>query len=663
MSDEFSARDGAPDAAARPAEKIPAPKPPVAKLPATKIPVREARLLLMWPLVLHLDTPACDASTMAKAVETVANALKARARKDATAWVHEPDPIRHIPPPTDQTGDPKYIRWQNDAYAEALYFHEFVQRFLFRRQRADGRDAPFHLFRRTDVDAMEITFGNGPAETTRTLRVERLNLYLFRTGAAILVTELVTPLPTEGLDKGRSGWTLAEFQDFHDHVRRVYAPFFDSDAENARKACYKVVKKVAWHGRGAVLCRKRRDGRCEAGQWELHHQANRHVEQVLAGDGDGRRLPPVFDHWRFLLDDALVLAGDEGFRRVPRWHQVVDERMPSMATVSLTPVRDGKPDWDDERTRGYYDAVRDSDLMRLCFADDRTTEKEREEGSERPAPAGEEDGFFPYDRTFLERNFWSEYAYTRYRSKGTLFLFSGYAFVAVGAGWFFDTLLVGHVRRHYFQMGLLAHFELASLLAFSSQISRAVGRLDVGNDRATFQTEMAAIEEQFLQFVHRFRFTGVSNQIQAQEMFDQWRERLGLDDLFEDVQTEIHTANDFLSSRKQTLTSIAATRLSQVATVGVVLGLAFGALGMNVIFSDGVVGIGTATGSSALTHHLFIALTIVGAFQVAGWALLRYLRSTEPVGDREERHDPVEPLALGLGAIALLVAAALWTAK
>jgi putative flippase GtrA len=618
------------------------------KLPATEIPVREARLLLFWPLVLHLDAPACDASTLAKAVETVANALNARQLEYETAWAHEPDPIRHIAPPTEQTDDPRYISWQNDAYAEALYFHEFVQRFLFRRQRTDGRDAPFHLFRRTDVDAMEISFGSGRSETTKTLAVERLNLYLFRTGAAILVTELRTPLAD-----GESGWTLAEFQDFHDHVRRVYAPFFDSTAKNARGPCSKVVKNVTWRGGGAVLCRKRRDGRCEAGQWTLHDQASRQVEQVLAGDDDGRRLPPVFDHWRFLLDDALVLAGDEGSRRVPRWHQVVDERMPSMATVSLTPVRDGKPDWDEERTRSNYDAVRDSDLMRLCFADDRTWEKEREKGPEGTAPAGEEDRFFPYDRAFLERDFWSEYAYTRYRSTGTLFLFSGYAFVAVGAGWFFDTLLVGHVRRHYFQMGLLAHFELASLLAFSSQISRAVGRLDVGNDRATFQTEMASIEEQFLQFVHRFRFTGVSNQIQAQEMFAIWRKRLGLDDLFEDVQTEIHTANDFLSSRRQTFTSIAATRLSQVATVGVTLGLAFGALGMNLLVSDKFLET-KPTNWQTIALHFSIVLATIGGFLLAGWGVLRRFRGAE--SDRD-KNDPLDGLLRTLGFGALTIAA------
>ena len=66
-------------------------------------------------------------------------------------------------------------------------------------------------------------------------------------------------------------------------------------------------------------------------------------------------------------------------------------------------------------------------------------------------------------------------------------------------------------------MGLLAHFELATLLAFSTRISRAVAHYEPRSVSAEeFEGWMQAIEDKFLQFVHRFRFTGVSNHLQGQ---------------------------------------------------------------------------------------------------------------------------------------------------
>ncbi|MBI5113549.1 MAG: hypothetical protein HZA68_16410 [Rhodovulum sp.] len=602
--------------------------------------MREARFILLWPLTLHLSGRNCEARAMADAVRDVAEALRRREQKQTTRWRHQPDPLHHIPMPSKAE---EVAAWKNAAYAETVYFHEFVQSFLFRKQ-ADGRDAPFHLFQRDDLRFADVTIGTKNGATDKRLTVERLNLYLFRTGVAILVLELWAP---PGAD-GTSGWTLAQVQDFHDYFRRVYAPFFvkpDPERpgnEAVREVCNLVPRLVTWIGEnGTVLCRRTRDDACEVGAWHCA-DAIGDVEALVdrPDEADGRRRPPIFKHWRFLLDDALLLAGQDAGRDTARWHQVVDERMPSLATVSVTPVVNGKP-VSDEIAAAVFKMIPDGDLMRLCFAD----------------ASGSTD--YPYDKVFLDWSFWTENAYTRFRDRGTLYLFSGYAFVAIGAGGFFDGVLMEHVRRHYFQMGLLAHFELASLLAFSSQISRAVGRLDREADRAIFEREMAVIEEQFLQFVHRFRFTGVSNQIQAREMFGLWRQRLGLDTLFADVQNEIHTANAFLASRTQSRTSAAATRLSQVATVGVVLGLAFGALGMNVIFSDeGLEAI--VNGQRIDRVQVAIAFSVIALFQFAGWGVMRLLRGERP--DVEQK-DPLEYLVLGFGCMALLLAAVAWVTR
>lgn len=76
-------------------------------------------------------------------------------------------------------------------------------------------------------------------------------------------------------------------------------------------------------------------------------------------------------------------------------------------------------------------------------------------------------------------------------------------------------------------MALLVNMELAALLATSSRITEAVERLErawadrrrSSEAREIFRREIMSIQEDFLSFVHRFRFTDVSNQIQPSELY------------------------------------------------------------------------------------------------------------------------------------------------
>ncbi|CAL8980219.1 hypothetical protein RHODGE_RHODGE_02087 [Rhodoplanes serenus] len=575
----------------------PAPNRPAAapSRPAGGIPVREARFILLWPLTLHLSGRNCEARAMADAVRDVAEALRRREQKQTTRWRHQPDPLHHIPMPSKAE---EVAAWKNAAYAETVYFHEFVQSFLFRKQ-ADGRDAPFHLFQRDDLRFAEVTIGTKNGATDKRLTVERLNLYLFRTGVAILVLELWAP---SGAD-GTSGWTLAQVQDFHELVRRVYVPYRPAvpEAEVPVRLAIEFRHDAELDSSSQIVGATPGAGNSCSSQAEVE-------ALVQHPDADGRRRPPILPHWKCLLDNALAIDGDPG-EGTGRWHQVVDERMPTIATISLTSGHDSPNAEDKFRTCDITKIVQESDLIRLCFAD----------GS----GSGEQD--YPYDREFLGDMLWTKHAYARFRSMGTLFLISGTAFVAVGSGSHFNMYVMNYVRRHYFQMGLLLHFEQATLLAFSSQISRAVECHGLQRAHGNLQDALSGIEEQFLHFVHRFRFTGVSNQIQGREIFDLWRDRLDLARMFDDLRSEIHTANEFLSTQAQTRTSLEAVKLSQVATIGVVFGLAFSALGMNVVFNPETLR-AIFEGEAApveLSKQLAIAAATIGVLSVLGGALIR----------------------------------------
>ena len=577
----------------------------VQNLPALDIPVNTARLTLMWPLALSLPQPADRGGAIAKVVQENAERIGTTLGE---IWTPVEDLAHHIAPPaTDNKLE--FSEWQNEVYAEGVYFHPFVREFLFSNPKTSGAGAPpVVLFRRNDIAAAHVEWAQGKKTREATLIVDRVLLYLFRTGVALLVTDLRAD--------AAAGLTLADVEDLHDYLRRAYHPFVThkeiKSEEPVRQASPLVVKRLAWS-------RTTDDG---LGPYDLDAETGPVVAYVEGATRDARH-PPVFAHWKDLLGGALPLAGAAARQDEPVWRHVVDERMPTLLTVSLSDKDGGS------RPGGWLGAVRRGDLARLCFADNcnssgRTTRAEAD---------------FPCDPAFLG-DFESRHAYDRFAHWGTRYFVSGYSFVAIGAGDDFDRHVAMHMRRHYYQMALLAHMEMATLLLLSREISEAAecyeGAAGDAGAGDKFAAHMRAINEQFLQFVHRFRFTGVSNQLQAGELYDLLRRQMNLQRLFDDVGKEIESANQFLFNRAQAESAQAATNLSRVAAVGVVAALTVGFLGMNFLAQPELydwlpaplVKQAEAGGSSAkLTWwgHLAMSLLGGGGVTLGGWFVMRRL--------------------------------------
>jgi hypothetical protein len=374
-----------------------------------------------------------------------------------------------------------------------------------------------------------------------------------------------------------------------------------------------------------------------------------------------RRPPPLFDHWHHLLRGALTLgAGGAAPMDAWRWHPVMDERMPTLLTVSVTPA---EPVLAMQDEHALMRATGDGDLVRLCFADG--------------AGAG---ATFLYDVPDL----------AVYREAGTLFMVSGYAFVAYGAGGFFDNVVAAvHMRRHYFQLGLLMHLELASLLSFSSRITRAVAEYDPSaRQEERFEQMMHTIEDEYLRFIHRFRFTGASNHLQARELTALWRRQLRLPELFDDLHTEITSAMQYLFNRAASRGARTVERLTIIGTLGLVAGLTFSFLGMNVlvqhdelreIFRYPMTVFGNSPGSHiTVLHPIYLILGEAGVFAlfiaIFSFTTLRILRwvwrATQPDRGQPGSSDVppilvgplrwVATLALGSGVAAVAISYLLW---
>ena len=550
------------------------------------------RQIYLWPLALHADAIAA-AEDVADLMDDVAKTVAAD-----PAWRAVDDLRDHLPP----SGEEDDVQ----RYAEFVYFHDFVQANLFAKVESVG-PAPIRLFRRTSVASARASIAGVGFE----FAFARLNLYLFSTGAAMLAAEIdfgVDPLVGEA--GAKRPLSLRDVQLFADRFRRAYPPFFSLGKGATVRAAGLVPDCVElFDDRGAAI----------ADAPDFNHMAS---FAEVAATTDRRRAPPLFRHWRELVRPLAIVGDDDAAaakeKDRPFFRQIIDERIPAMSFVSLKPAP------------GQSDAeavlsVQRGDWARLCHCDF-------------PGKAA-----MPYSGPFLD-DFEAKHCYDRYfpHPSGPPYyasrhLFAGYHYALVGAGGFMDGTLVHHFRRHYFQLGLAAHMEVASLLALSSRVTNAVRDLNIeGRTHKAgkkFAGRMQAIGRDFLEFVHLFRFTGLSNQLQPTEMLALWRERLGLRDLFDDVKAEIETANNFLFAIDQARQAEAAARLNVIAVVGVVLGLVFSALGMNVLVD--------AEGGWRLLGLLLFAFAGVALF--GAWALGR--------GDGNARNGPA------LAALWMLTAA------
>ena len=454
--------------------------------PAFPIQLSSFRQIFLWPLA-------------AAPTEDLKAAIGGLAERIESPWEPVVDPLRYLE--EEETDG-----LSQEAYAEFVYFHGFVQRFLFAKNSTAVR-----LFERKDIRQVEVQLK--PESEPNYLQVDRLHLYLFDIGVAVFAVETST-----------NSISLGEALTLGDYTRRAYPPFWDG---GGRPGLYP--QRIAWYDKEG--------NKVMEGSGEERSEFIEHVRD--------KRCAPVARHWRGLLPEAFSIDGyADGGDLI--WRHVVDERMPTMTFAATRQVSDiSRGDW-----------------VRLCFVD--------EEGG-----AG-----LPYSEGFLE-DFEAKHAYDRFWPGDSRILISGYGFTMVtNDSGFALGVLQTHFRRHYFQMGLTVHFQTAALLAISGGLSQAVSN-DVRD--AKFERRVDELRRTLLSFTHRYWFTGLSNQLQAQELCDLWRRHLGLKTLYDEVGAEAREVDQYLRSRREEEIAKADKGLTRVANLGVPVALALGFLGINVI--------------------------------------------------------------------------------
>lgn len=569
--------------------------------PAGEIQVDKLRLILTWPLVLRIF-PTENGERIKDISKRQDNYLRqVKSSLNDGPWKHEEDLANYAAPPNN-IFDPDLMHPAFEAlgdkankYGEFVYFHDFVQETLYSRASQDYPNFPLHpvtLYKRFDIKRIAAKFYQEKDIFSINAGVENVNLHLFGTGAAMISVELefgLNPM-VHGATRSKP-MMLSHAQTIIDQIRRTYTPYYDvgmSKEWNSIPAISSGLIPIEFKWldeNGFSIADPKLDVQPYSATGEGNFRnLNQFLDQSLKGihkpNSEGRRNLPLLNHWRDLAG-PLRIDGDRATKdESPIFRQVTDERIPMMSYISI-----GNIEGFAQKGANRLRSIRRGDWVRLCFAD---------------GPGSDP---LPYSANFL-RDFETKHCYDRFApssatSSATRYMFSGGNMCMVTEGDFSNTVLVHHFRRHYYQLALVINMEFASLLATSSHVSAALRRfksgpkhtflgraLDYAKEKELTENLRFA-ERSFLEFTHLYHFGGLSNQIQAREIFEMWRGHAGIDKIYQEVKEEVQAGNEFLRNEELVHQANAAKTLNIILSIVAAVGLVFSFFGMNVFFGGG----------------------------------------------------------------------------
>lgn len=155
------------------------------------------------------------------------------------------------------------------------------------------------------------------------------------------------------------------------------------------------------------------------------------------------------------------------------------------------------------------------------------------------------DGKMPSAPDFsFAKNILTKATYTRWLPYSTLFGISRYSFVILcSTGDFHDNALKPHLQTIYFEMVQLALLQRASILRFSSEITRISHEIDIyekrNSDFSKISKDVRFIYKNYIQFRNQFHFREVTAQEQGIELYDMIQNTMRIETHIKELDAEI----------------------------------------------------------------------------------------------------------------------------
>ncbi len=170
--------------------------------------------------------------------------------------------------------------------------------------------------------------------------------------------------------------------------------------------------------------------------------------------------------------------------------------------------------------------------------------------------------------------------YKRWEEDGTFYGFSYHSGAMLGPS-DKELPLWKHFGQMYFDQILLLFYVRVSLFRFSSELCEISNKVNDLRDVTTWMKRFQLLRLKFSIFTNLYQFPLISNQQQGVEMYEIARKFLDVQPLFEEIQSEIHNSHDYFLQHISHKQSTTTSRLTVVATVGLIISFFLAIMGID----------------------------------------------------------------------------------
>lgn len=190
--------------------------------------------------------------------------------------------------------------------------------------------------------------------------------------------------------------------------------------------------------------------------------------------------------------------------------------------------------------------------------------------------------------TVFEAEWAARRTYRRWANEGCVYGFSGHS-GAMLSGACSVPPTWRHFRELYFDQALLLLYLRSTIFRFSARLTRyscEAARASMEKPSDDFLERFMVLRWQFTLFTNLYQFPIISNQQQSLEMYSLLRREMDVQDLYDEVSSKIHGTHELLALVESGKQSDTTTRLTVVATIGLLLSLLLSFFGINVFLPD-----------------------------------------------------------------------------